>query len=440
MNFYGNYKSPLGYQTGENQIDTYGVDHSGFSTRDELEYQFARQNKENQIIENYNNQGITKNYPQYGTNFWGGSDNNYGFGSSNIHDNIENRENQTEQSYGLENSNQNQNLSWPQSYGLGSKNQTFGQENNNSTQWGLNNTPLTQKNNNMLSGNLFGNNNLFNQNQSVWNKKQYQTPTPSRYNLKDLTDRLQQYQNNALDKQPMYDLNQLPDINALGHYTNSNQTVIPDNKQMSMISTRPTLSQWLKKANTLPMTMNGTNMSGEERIKALVNGQPIVINVEDNPQANNQWPLSHSHTLGETIVNKYSPLIDKYAKQYDLDANIAKAILYNEISDYHRFGLDYLGDLTNKSTSTLPMNIQGKTWGNFHGQIYDIKNPEQNIELGVSILKAIYDAVPDKDIAKIATLWNNTVAKKINEYGKRTKDYYINQYWDTSQMTPVLEQ
>ena len=82
---------------------------------------------------------------------------------------------------------------------MGSKNQTFGQENNNSTQWGLNNTPLTQNNNNTLSGNLFGNNNLFNQTQSVWNKNQYQTQTPSRYNLKDLTDRLQQYQNNALE-------------------------------------------------------------------------------------------------------------------------------------------------------------------------------------------------------------------------------------------------
>ena len=105
---------------------------------------------------------------------------------------------QTEQSYGLENSNQNQSLSWPQSYGLGSENQTFGQENNNSTQWGLNNTPLAQNNNNTLSGNLFGNNNLFNQNQSVWNKNQYQMQTPSIYNLKDLTDRLQQYQNNAL--------------------------------------------------------------------------------------------------------------------------------------------------------------------------------------------------------------------------------------------------
>ena len=50
--------------------------------------------KENQLIQNYNNQGITKNYPQQGTNFWGGSsNNNYGFGFSNIHDNIENRNN-----------------------------------------------------------------------------------------------------------------------------------------------------------------------------------------------------------------------------------------------------------------------------------------------------------------------------------------------------------
>ena len=123
MDMYNKFQSPLGYQTGEGQIDSYGVDHSGFSTRDELEYQFARQDKENQLIQNYNNQGITKNYPQQGTNFWGNSDNNYGFGSSNIHNNIENRnnnpfentvntfgQNQTEQSYGLVNERQNQTL------------------------------------------------------------------------------------------------------------------------------------------------------------------------------------------------------------------------------------------------------------------------------------------------------------------------------------------
>ena len=75
------------------------------------------------------------------------------------------------------------------------------------------------------------------------------------------------------------------------------------------------------------------------------------------------------------------------------------------------------------------MNIQGKTWGNFQGQRYDVKNPEQNIELGVRILKAIYDAVPDKDVTKIATLWNGTGLRNINEYGKKAQEYYLNQSW-----------
>ena len=94
MDFYSKYKSPLGYQTGENQIDSYGVDHSGFTLRDEIAYQMARQQRENQIIKNYNNQGITQDYPQSGNNFWGNSpDNNFGFGSSQISSNIENMQN-----------------------------------------------------------------------------------------------------------------------------------------------------------------------------------------------------------------------------------------------------------------------------------------------------------------------------------------------------------
>ncbi len=38
MDMYPKYKSPLGYQTGEGEIDSYGVNHKGFNTRDELEY------------------------------------------------------------------------------------------------------------------------------------------------------------------------------------------------------------------------------------------------------------------------------------------------------------------------------------------------------------------------------------------------------------------
>ena len=92
---YPKYISPFGYQTNDGKIDSYGVDHSGFTTRDELEYQFARDKREQDLMKQYNAQGITKNFPQYGTNFWGNSANNYGFGMTNIGSNIANMQNTT---------------------------------------------------------------------------------------------------------------------------------------------------------------------------------------------------------------------------------------------------------------------------------------------------------------------------------------------------------
>lgn len=90
-NIYRNSSSPFGYDVGEeDRIDAYGVDHSNFSLRDEIEYQMARVNREDQFKQSYNKQDITENYPQFGKSFWGNnSENNYGFGSSNISENIE---------------------------------------------------------------------------------------------------------------------------------------------------------------------------------------------------------------------------------------------------------------------------------------------------------------------------------------------------------------
>ena len=96
MDIWDEIKKLTGYQSGNGGVDSSGVDHSGFSLRDELEYQSARLARENQLAKNFSKQGIAEeNYPQFGTNFWGGSpENNYGFGSSNISQNIENFTNQ----------------------------------------------------------------------------------------------------------------------------------------------------------------------------------------------------------------------------------------------------------------------------------------------------------------------------------------------------------
>ena len=62
MSYWQQYKSPFGYTNGGNKIDSYGVNHSGFSTRDELEYQTARTNRENDLLSRMKEQGIT-DYP-----------------------------------------------------------------------------------------------------------------------------------------------------------------------------------------------------------------------------------------------------------------------------------------------------------------------------------------------------------------------------------------
>ena len=81
--FYDDYQSPLGYRALKNGYDTYGVDHSQFTTREEVEYQATRIKREKELMQQQRNMGITGNYIQYGTNFWNKSpENNYGFGGS----------------------------------------------------------------------------------------------------------------------------------------------------------------------------------------------------------------------------------------------------------------------------------------------------------------------------------------------------------------------
>ena len=144
---YRNFKSQLGYENGENKIDSYGVDHSNFSLRDEVSYQMARTNRENELIKNYNNQGITQDYPQYSNNFWGGNPaNNYGFGSSNISDNIENVTNSLKnQNYGFDTNTNN--LKPNNVYNTVGNNGTFSTANIQTPPQTLNQLPANRLNN-----------------------------------------------------------------------------------------------------------------------------------------------------------------------------------------------------------------------------------------------------------------------------------------------------
>ena len=180
MDIWERFKSPLGYFIGDNNIDSDGVDHSGFTTKEELEYQLSRQKRENKIIYNDSSQGINKGYLQDVANFGGNSpENSNGFDSPNISNNIE-------------------------------KMRDYSVLNNNIL------TESADKNslNTAVLSNSFGN-----------------------------------------TINPYTRINQLPNINPQGYFSNnsvSNQTMFYDNTPISQLQPQLTLSQWPKNINTKP--------------------------------------------------------------------------------------------------------------------------------------------------------------------------------------------
>ncbi len=244
----------------------------------------ARSKREQDLIKQYNAQGITSNYPQYTINFWGNPANNYGFGNSNISANIENMQNNT-------------------------------------------------------------------------------TPIPM-------------------------------------------ATAIPQ-QQVS----------------------NDNYLNKTQRINALKNGQILNLHIENNPNANYNWPWYTWDWLGKYYINKYNPIIEKYSNQNNIPSDIVRAIMYNEAATGHKGPFNNLGDIFHISGSQMPMNIQGKTWGNFQGHIYDTYIPEQNIELGVLLIKQLYNSLDNPTPDRIGTLWNETGANQINDVGARVKTAFETKPW-----------
>ena len=84
-------------------------------------------------------------------------------------------------------------------------------------------------------------------------------------------------------------------------------------------------------------------------------------------------------------------------------------------------GIDHLADLAGLSSSVRPMNIQGKTWSNINDRQFDPYDPEQNIELGIQVIKQIQNSIHNPTPEKVGTVWNRTGAMEVNDFGARTK-------------------
>ena len=383
-----------GYQSGNGGVDSYGVDHSGFSTRDELEYQSARLARENQLAEGFAQQGIAQeNYPQYGTTFWGGSaENNYGFGTSNISQNIQNVTNQ------LNNS----------GFGNGLNNGVNGINNGQvfaNSDYTVNTESLVGK-----PSSYFQNNNTSNisgSNTSGWSGN---------------TNNLNSTANGGFNQNTNFGTN----LSSVTTPMFQNQTPTP----WSYNEPQTTPTPWNNPATQVtPSPWVDNSLTEDQRIRALRYRKPLNLYMGNAENANYEWPWYAIGWLGKYYVDKHNNVIEKYAIQNNIDPDLVRAVMYNEGATGHKGIFNYLGDLIGKSGSQMPMNIQGKTWGDFDGKHYDTYIPQQNIELGTKVLKQMQNSLNEPTPDRVGTLWNETGANNINDVGARVKTAYDTKPW-----------
>jgi hypothetical protein len=130
-------------------------------------------------------------------------------------------------------------------------------------------------------------------------------------------------------------------------------------------------------------------------------------------------------------VRDYANQIEQVAKEEGIDSDLVRAIMFVETThgQYGPFGL--LGDALNMSKSILPMNVNVQYWGDNFGSRAELNKPSDNIRAGARMLKNIVENFQSPaSIAAIATLYNDSNATRVSDYGARVDSVYKTRPWE----------
>jgi soluble lytic murein transglycosylase-like protein len=123
----------------------------------------------------------------------------------------------------------------------------------------------------------------------------------------------------------------------------------------------------------------------------------------------------------ETTLNWLT--IQQMARRYNLDPDFVSAIVWIESTHgwYDRY------DPRNKTIR--PMNVHARLWEQLGVTRRDLEDPQINIAAGVHILAAIWERTDEPTYEKVATLYNQLGASRVNGYGKTVVHYMVQKPW-----------
>ncbi|MCE7887210.1 MAG: hypothetical protein DYH13_06880 [Alphaproteobacteria bacterium PRO2] len=213
---------------------------------------------------------------------------------------------------------------------------------------------------------------------------------------------------------------------TLPHFNKDKVAVALENYVTAKNQPQPAAPQTTHKlsAQNKPAEPYGPPAPSQQRKKIIINDRAVGFPIASNPDAKENKPWYEFPKLSQ--VKKYESSIEERAKKADVDPDLVKAIMYAETT--HGY-YDKVVDLVDMNKSILPMNIHTKYWKDLGFSRDDLRDPEKNIQVGVALLKRIKKQVPDGDIKKIATLYNNLNAEEVSDYGARVASIYKEKPW-----------
>lgn len=178
-----------------------------------------------------------------------------------------------------------------------------------------------------------------------------------------------------------------------------------------------------RKEMAVPVPTIKPSVSIEQRKKSILDEKESAdFNMAANSNAISNKPWYALHAFSE--VEQYKNIIDKEAKKAGVNPEMVKAIVYLETTQGY---YDRLGGGLNKTVR--PMNVHSDFWKDLGHSREDLENPEKNIKAGVDLLSRIMKKMPDTDVAKVATIYNNLGARKVSDYGARIKQLMKDRPW-----------
>ena len=195
-------------------------------------------------------------------------------------------------------------------------------------------------------------------------------------------------------------------------------------EQKSLVSDRITNA-------TLPSiaTKNPILTDPIERTEAILNNASARFEVKENPNADDSDPWYAVPNVGKTAVLNFEPLLIAEARKQGVDPDLVKAIVYAENARGHYFGTAKMLEGFQLAGTIFPMNIDPEKWSGLGIDKNSAYAPESNVKAGVTLIKRIFDRVPNPSPAKIASVWNYVGRENVNDFGAYVARIYREKPW-----------